>query len=471
MEQLLTFILDFINHPTLVWWLAMGILSLAFLLWLRFSLAVRRVSKQLKSGQLLLKDISADNFASNYANFNKQLSQHLLLGNAWKSFKQTLIVTEKDIYYTVRPMQYFNETTIVASRVNLRLYQAVPNMLVGLGIWFTFIGLVAALWFASKGVAAPDIIQAQLALQDLLHAATFKFVTSIAGLFASLLFSWAEKSRLYRLHVQLNHFCQTIESCLVLHTPLQQEVKLLNEMKMQTTYLKNLPNSLFEIMQPLVSKVEVLVDKNDHHQVLEHLLKEFSRQVQGAAGTELKQLAITLQQLSLALSDLPLRFNSAGQQLQLTQQEVGQLNENIVQTLRQTALELRDSTQHFYTVATPLANAVETFHNMLMRLENLTQTLNGFEQIHIRSLQAMENTSQNMAQAWEQYQTRFEKVDEDVARIFQHLSKGLEDYRHQVEHFTGGLDSSMNTAVQSLNQVIAELVEALEDWHQQNSRR
>jgi len=290
-------------------------------------------------------------------------------------------------------------------------------------------------------------------------------------LLGSLLFSWAEKSKLYRLHVQLNHFCQTVESCLILHTPLQQEVKLLNEIKMQTTHLKNLPHNLFEIMQPLVSKMDSLVEKNDHTQVLERLLNDFSRQVQGAAGIELKQLANTLQHLTIALGDLPQHFNAAGQQLQTTQHEVGQLNDDIIQKLRQTAVELKDSTQHFYTVAAPLANAVETFQKMLARLENLTQTLNGFEQSHISALQMMEKTSQNMAQAWESYQNRFEKVDEDVAQIFQHLSKGLEDYRRQVEHFTGGLDSSMNTAVQSLNQVIAELVEALEDWHQQNHRQ
>jgi len=471
MEYSLNLALSFINHPTLPWWLAIGILSLAFLLWLRFSFAMRQVSKQLKEGQLLFKENSAQDFAQNYSIFSEKLADHPLLGNAWKNFKQTLIITEQDIYYTVRPVQYFNETTIVSPYVNLRLYQAVPNMLVGIGIWFTFIGLVAALWFASKGVAAPDIIQAQLSLQDLLHAATFKFVTSIAGLFASLLFSWAEKAKLYRLHLQLNQFCQNLESCLILHSPLQQEVQLLNESRLQTYYLKNLPQTLLQTMQPLVSKIDHLIDKADHKQVLEHLLNDFSQQVQGAAGVELKQLAITLQHLTGALGDLPQHFNDTGKRLQLTQQEVGELNSEIVQQLRNTALELKESTQHFYVVATPLANAVETFQKMLARLENLTQTLNGFEQSHVRALQAMENTSQNMVQAWESYQNRFEKVDEDVAHIFQQLSKGLDDYRRQVEHFTGGLDSSMNTAVQSLNQVIAELVEALEDWHQQQRQR
>jgi hypothetical protein len=467
MEHFLNLALSFINHPTLPWWLAMGILFLAFFWWLRFSFAMQHVLKQLKNGQTLFKNSSSHDFAQRYSQLNEQLSQHPLLGSSWQAFKQTLIITEQRIYYTLRPAQYFNETTLVAPQINLRLYQSVPNILTGLGIWLTFIGLVAALWFASKGVAAPDIAQAQASLQDLLHATTFKFVTSIAGLFASLLFSWAEKAKLYRLHQQLNLFCQNVESCLILHTPLQQEVDVLNEMRIQTYYLKNFPQTL----QPVVSRLDLLLDKTDHTQVLEHLLNEVGKQVQGAAGTELKQLAITLQHLIGALSDLPQHFNSAGQHFQTTQQEVDQLNENIILQLRQTAVELKESTQHFYVVASPLANALETFQTMSMRLENLIQTLNSFQQTQDQALQAMENTSKNMVLTWNQYQNRFEKVDEDVANIFHQLSKGLEDYRRQVEHFTGGLDQSMNTAVQSLNQVIAELVEALEDWHQQNQRQ
>lgn len=470
MEQFLNLVFNFINYPILPWWLAIGILSLAFLLWLRFAFAMRRISKQLQQAHSLFQNLSSQQFAEQFSPLNKQLSQHALVGNAWKVFKQTLIISEQCIYYTIRPAQYFNETTLVSPQVNLRLYQAIPNILVGLGIWLTFVGLVAALWFASKGVGAPDIFQAQSSLQDLLHAATFKFITSIAGLFASLLFSWAEKAKLYRLHQQLNFFCQEVESCLVLYTPLQREIDILKEMKMQTFYLEHLPQTFAQTMHPLVSKIEQLVERTDHSKMLEHLLKEVSKQVQGAAGAELKQLALTLQHLTGALGDLPQRFNATGQQLHTTQQEIGELNEYIIQQLRQTASELKDSTQHFYVVALPLAKALETFQTMFVKLEQLIHVLNGFQDVHTKALQAMENTSQHIGLVWNQYQERFEKVDEDMANIFHYLSKGLEDYRQQVEHFTGGLDQSMNTAIQSLNQVIAELVEALEDWHQQNYR-
>jgi hypothetical protein len=40
------------------------------------------------------------------------------------------------------PFTLFSEGTLVAPRANLRYYQAVPNMLAGIGLLFTFIGLV-----------------------------------------------------------------------------------------------------------------------------------------------------------------------------------------------------------------------------------------------------------------------------------------------------------------------------------------
>jgi hypothetical protein len=72
--------------------------------------------------------------------------------------------------------------------LNFPVWQALPNYFVGVGLLFTFFGLVAALQFASGAVAA-DIDEAQGALRNLLAAATFKFMTSICGLFSSIVFS------------------------------------------------------------------------------------------------------------------------------------------------------------------------------------------------------------------------------------------------------------------------------------------
>jgi hypothetical protein len=205
-------ILIIINNPIVPWVISLGIIVIALLIWLIFRISLYKINRQLDLVQQVFKNINENNFTEKFNEFDEKLVENKFIFHSWKMFKQTLI---NETYYTVDPAKYFNEKYLISPHINLNLYQAIPNIFVGIGIWFTFIGLVAALWFASKGVAATDIIQAQAALKDLLHAATFKFVTSIAGLLVSLVFSWREKKQVYKLQQRLNNFCIKLESCLI----------------------------------------------------------------------------------------------------------------------------------------------------------------------------------------------------------------------------------------------------------------
>ena len=75
-------------------------------------------------------------------------------------------------------------------------YRALPNYLVGLGLCFTFLGVVAVISKAALalGAGSNDATAQVTALRELLDAASFKFVTSLVGVFASnsysLFFRW-----------------------------------------------------------------------------------------------------------------------------------------------------------------------------------------------------------------------------------------------------------------------------------------
>jgi hypothetical protein len=145
---------------------------------------------------------------------------------------------------TRRPREDLNESILTSAGINLRFYTAVPNYLVGLGLLFTFAGLVAALYFASAGVAAASIQEAQDALRHLLAAATFKFMTSIAGLGASIVYSSREKAQLYRLGHRLDALCTALEQRLVPVTPEYLGTVQLAEMRNQSLLLRRLGRHL-----------------------------------------------------------------------------------------------------------------------------------------------------------------------------------------------------------------------------------
>ena len=67
--------------------------------------------------------------------------------------------------------------------------QSLPSYFVSVGLIFTFVGLVVALYFAGRGFRSGNIEEARNAILQLFNASSFKFLTSVAALFSSLLIS------------------------------------------------------------------------------------------------------------------------------------------------------------------------------------------------------------------------------------------------------------------------------------------
>ncbi len=496
-------LLSLINQPLIPWLIAIIIICLALLLWLSFSFALVRVSRQVKAVQAIFNGQNPQSFAEHYAEFDEQLQNQAFIAQHWKAFSQTLLPPRQagvPVYYTQRPQEYFSAATLLGSSINLRLYQAVPNMLVGIGIWFTFLGLVAALWFASQGVSAADINQAQQSLRDLLHAATFKFVTSIAGLLASILFSWAEKSRLHRLMKQFDSLHQQMEHCLLLRTPAHLQALQLQESQKQTQQLNQFHTQLGQALgetvgehlqqavQPLAQAIDGLGDKISrlNQDALTELLERFGQQVQGAAGSELKQLADTLKHLVFTLNEFKQGFEQAGsgmgdhmhsaaKALNTVQGNFDQLSNDLMQRLVKTTEDLHLTSQNLHAAGAPLAETAHRFQISLEHLNKLTQVLQNTGETLAQSQQEAANnlrhTEQQVQQVWNNYQQRFEHVDKDLGLVFKELSQGLDHYRQQVEQFTQRLDNSLNQSVKALNGVIEELVEALEELQHQARKK
>ncbi len=62
------------------------------------------------------------------------------------------------------------------------VFMAMPSYFTMIGLILTFAGLVAALYFAARGFRTGNPEEAQLAIVQLLHASSFKFLTSVAAL-------------------------------------------------------------------------------------------------------------------------------------------------------------------------------------------------------------------------------------------------------------------------------------------------
>ena len=137
---------------------------------------------------------SASDFVKNFNKIDRLLLRTKGTKAGWTEYKKRLIFPEdlssgKPIRSTVSPAYFINANYAEGRVLHLKFYGQFPDYLVGFGLILTFIGLVSALYFAALGLESGNATEARDSLTALLSAATFKFITSIAGISSSIFFS------------------------------------------------------------------------------------------------------------------------------------------------------------------------------------------------------------------------------------------------------------------------------------------
>ena len=218
-----------------------------------------------------------------YPEIDEKIRKHKFLRHAWREYTETLVLhgedPDKPVRNTIRPQHYINLEAAEVSGRGIRNFHALPNYFVGVGLLSTFIGLVTAIKFASEGVASGDVNEAQESLGKLLNAATFKFMTSIAGLGASLFLSFSYRSFTQVLQRKFDELCESLEKGILFATQESIAYEQLLELSEQTSQLKrfntdfaievgevledrlrgSMTKSLEEALKPLVGTMERMV--------------------------------------------------------------------------------------------------------------------------------------------------------------------------------------------------------------------
>jgi hypothetical protein len=151
-----------------------------------------------------------------------------VLSDQWQVFRASLVVDNDSaaLRSVRRPGEFFTLGALESNGVPIQFYTSLPNYFVGFGLVFTFMGLVAGLYFASRGLQSSDFATTRLALGQLLNASTMKFTTSVVGVGASLVTSIFVNRWVTRFASDLHHFCTALEVCF---PPTSPETMLLRQ--------------------------------------------------------------------------------------------------------------------------------------------------------------------------------------------------------------------------------------------------
>jgi len=129
-----------------------------------------------------------------------------LIGNAWRQYRRTFVESMEKTEEEAD--QFFNERAVIGGYLNLRYWRAVPNILIGIGILGTFVGLTYGI--SSFETDSVDTVRASI--EELLAGMSTAFVSSIVGMALSIAFNVFEKFRFGQLHHDMQQLCGELDS-------------------------------------------------------------------------------------------------------------------------------------------------------------------------------------------------------------------------------------------------------------------
>lgn len=432
-------------------------------------------------------------FVEGFEQYDERMRNDPILGHAWKEYGETLI-KELDleplaIRNSRSASDYFSRANVIGDKLNLRFYSALPNLLTGSGILGTFLGLVAGISLASSGLAADDVEQSKAALGALLHGASLAFMTSIAGLVTSILFSWREKHWVHRLDSCLRKWHEAIEERLLRVTAESLATGQMAQARQQTDVLTQFTNDLaFQIanafqeqmsasfgptLERLIESVEGMrADygrRNDD--ALQDMLEEFSRKLSGSAGEHLENLGSTL---STVNDQLLTQVKGMGEQQRAmeeassrAQQEYAELVENATTRMNESlGAALDDVVQQIGGLVGEVAG------DLRGAAREAADKLGALNQQFVETLAVAEKSLQEAAEltcAFDELLTSTHSATTSMSQTAEHVSLLLDplgqltaDIQDSVQQVAGGA-GSVSEASQQIVTAISSLTAMQDD--------
>jgi hypothetical protein len=278
-------------------------------------------------------------FLANFEANAEQVASLPLLAGSWSAYRDTLIVPADSaaaphVRSSLRPDRVFDLRLLRTAGLKPRYHAAMPAMLVGAGLLFTFFGLAVALSVAGDVVAGgDDVKQRQQGLHQLLNAASFKFFTSLAGLALSIAYTWFRNYRLRLVEQALDGFNAALERQMPLATPafLQHEANetLRSQLAVLETFRTELAVSIGEKLDsafdqrlgehigPLTEAIQALASRTsaDNQDAVRQMMQAIIDQLSGGTRDHLAGVADILSSLGARLEGLQTGLGDASAQM------------------------------------------------------------------------------------------------------------------------------------------------------------
>jgi hypothetical protein len=247
--------------------------------------------------------------------------QYRSISNAWSEYRETMIPygegDSRILRNSVRPSAFFNTEDL---RFGPGFYRIVPGLFVTIGLFLTFLGLIAAL---SVVDVQGDPVQMKKGLESLLKAASAKFIMSLTGLFCSILFTIVLRMGLSQIERDIHITCHEIEKRLSFLSLEDIAVDQLAAMREQREHFRTIGMELVaEIAHPLRHELPQVISDSISN-AISPVLHQVQQAGTSGVGTMIEDLS------SRFSSDVAQALSTAGKSIEAAGDRIANLAERM----------------------------------------------------------------------------------------------------------------------------------------------
>ena len=383
---------------------------------------------------------------------------------AWRKYRETLVLygEGEQLHFrnAARPSTFFNTEDL---NYGAGFWRIVPGLFVTVGLFLTFLGLVAALSVMNVGGA--DTTELQRGLDNLLKTASAKFIMSLTGLFCSILFTIVLRLGLGSIETSVHTLCSRIELQLKFISLEDIAVEQLNAIREQREHFRTIGTELVaELGRPLREELPQAISKS----IAEAIAPMVERVTQ--VGTE--GVGTMVQDLSSKFSeDVSAALASASDSIELAGRKIGDLAARMDQSsgnmndqlltsiaaLTSTITDIRKNTEE------SAAKTGEVFKEGAEKLLNvMSDTLKEIRDNTGRGAEAIRDAAAEMRSAATTFQEELSNASKAGAKQVEgEMTKSADTARQAITEAGATVLSSFGEAAQNIKDLSLGMSEKL----------
>ncbi|MCL2544747.1 MAG: MotA/TolQ/ExbB proton channel family protein, partial [Clostridia bacterium] len=379
---------------------------------------------------------------------------------------------------------YINEDTAIYNAANSQLADLTPGVLVSVGILGTFLGLVIAL----SGVDLNDTSLIAHTIQNMISGMYVAFMTSIAGIFASLIFNYSNRYVLGRAHRALDHFLKNFRQY-AMPMPADPGNKMLAMQREQTEYLRTfveeislrtaaqIEQAIMRALLPVQRSMDNFIVAATREQVegMDKVAARFVERMNLVLDGQLAKLGETLTQLNVNHQHTQADLQAATAVISSVTQEVSQMQQHVQRMFAQMDgffQRIQRAGSAAEETGARSAELLESIHTASMqqakylaKLQEYQAELQGSVQQYIQWADKLLATTDEQSRTTNEGLARIATDLQDSASLLQssydsfveNIQIGLARALGMFDENITGIAQDLNAAMQGIHSVVTEV--------------